>query len=131
MKSSHESSEQFPVSRLLHISPQRKNDISFLHDGSKDLLNYGRQNVSIISAKLQNRLLSLKSHSRDRIDIQAARYKYLKNIDRKILHTARKLSPPCKESNLQDRITTNTCSATMNVYSATSHLQDKANNIPK
>lgn len=107
------------MSNLLHISTQRKNNISFLHDDSKSLLNYGRQNVSIINAKLQNKLLSLQSHSRDDINIQT-RYKHLKNIDRKILQTARKLSPPCKDSSLQDRVMTNTY-----VCSTTSHLQDK------
>lgn len=126
MKPSHESSEQFPVSSVLHISAQQKNDMSFLYDDSKNLLNYGRQNVSIINAKSQNKLLNLQSHSRDHIDTQATRYKYLKNIDRKILQTARKLSPPCKDSNLQDRITANTY-----VCSATSYLQDKTNNISK
>lgn len=100
--------------------------MSFVYDDSKIPFNYGRHHVSIIDAKLQNRLLNLQSHSRDHIDIQAARYKYLKNIDRKILQTARKLSPPCKDSNLQDRITANTY-----VCSDTSYLQDKTNNILK
>jgi len=120
MKSSHEFPEQFPVSNL-QISTQQKNDFAFLHD-SGPLLNCGKQNLSTINAKLQNRLRNLQSQSRPRVDIQVGRYKCIKNIDKKILQTARKLSPPCKDNNLQDRVTTNTY-----VYSTTSHVQDNIN----
>jgi len=102
MKSSHESPEQFPISNLLHISAQRKNDFAFLHADSEGLLNCDKRNLSTINTKLPNRLLNLHSQSRPRVDTQTDRYKYIKNIDKKILQTARKLSPPCKDNNLPD-----------------------------
>jgi len=104
VESAYKFSEKFPLSNLLCISTQQKGDKLYLHDDSTNVLNYGRQNISTINAKLQNRSLSLQSHCRQRTNIQANRYKYLKNIDRKILRTARKLSPPCKDSNLQDKV---------------------------
>lgn len=71
-------------------------------------------------------MLNLQNQSRSRTDIQAGRYKFIKNIDKKILQTARKLSPPCKDNNLQDRVTTNTFG-----YSTASHLQDNIDLILK
>lgn len=124
MKSSHESPEQFPESSLLHISTQQKNDFAFLHDNSGTLLNYGKRSLSTINSKLPDRLLHLQSHSRPHINIQAGRYKHIKNIDKKILQTARKLSPPCKDNNLPDRVMTNTYKN----YSTALHLQDNTNN---
>lgn len=124
MKSSYEFPEQCPESSLLHISTQRRNDFAFLHDNSGALLNYGKRNLSTINSKLPDRLLNLQSHSRPRINIPTGRYKHVKNIDKKILQTARKLSPPCKDNNLQDRVMTNTY-----VYSTASNLQDNMNDI--
>lgn len=122
MKSSHESPEQFPVSNLLHTSTQRKNNITFLHDDSEILLNCGKRSLLTINTKLQNRLHNLQSQSRPCIDNQAGRHKYIKNIDRKILQTARKLSPPCKDNDLQDRVVTNTY-----VCSTATHVQNNIN----
>lgn len=96
-----------------------------MHYDSGALLNCGKRNLSTINAKSQNRSLNLQIQSRSRVDIQAGRYKYIKNIDKKIdkkiLQTARKLSPPCKDNNLQSRVATNT-------YSIASHVQDNINN---
>lgn len=99
-ESAYKSSEKFPSLSNLRTSTQQKNDRLHLHDNSTNVLNYGRQNASTNNAKLQSRSFSLQNHSRQRTNIQANRYKYLKNIDKKILQTARKLSPPCKDSNL-------------------------------
>lgn len=120
MKSSHKSPEKFPVSSLLHVSTQRKNDFAFLHDDSAVLLNCSKRNLSTVNTKLQNRL-HLQSQFPPCINIQAGRYKYIKNIDRKILQTARKLSPPCKDNNLQAWVMTNT------YVHSTAHIQDDTN----
>lgn len=98
---SYESPEKFP-SGLLHISTQQKNDFAFLHNDSAVLLNCSKRSLSTINAKLQNRWHNLQSQFPPCTNIQADRYKHVKNIDRKILQTARKLSPPCKDNNLQD-----------------------------
>lgn len=97
---SYEFPEKFPSS-LLHVSTQRKNDFTSLHDDSAILLNCSKRSLSTINAKLQNRWHNPQNQFLPCTKIQT-RYKYVKNIDRKILQTARKLSPPCKDNNLQD-----------------------------
>jgi hypothetical protein len=111
MESFDKSSEQFLALDHPRITTQQKN-ISFLHD-----LNCEKpsQNVSMINKKLQNKSFSLQSQQRYHRDIQTGRCKSLKNIDKKILQTARKLSPPCKDNNLR----------TIDAYVIVSHPQDK------
>jgi len=108
MESFDKSSEQFSALDHPRIATQQKN-ISFLHD-----LNCEKplQNVAMINKKLQNKSFSQQRYHRD---IQIGRCKSLKNIDKKILQTARKLSPPCKDSNLRD----------IDAYVIVSHPQDK------
>jgi len=109
MESFNKCSEQFSALDHPRIVTQPKN-ISFLHD-----LNYEKsQNVPMINKKLQSKSFILQSQQRYHRDIQTGR-KSLKNIDKKILQTARKLSPPCKDSNLRD----------IDAYVIVSHPQDK------
>lgn len=95
-----------------------------MHDDSEVLLNCGKRSLSMINTKLQNRLHNLQSQSRFSPDIQAGRYKYIKNIDKKILQTARKLSPPSKDNNLQNQVVTDTY-----VCPTITHVQDNTNNL--
>lgn len=120
MRSSHEFPEKFPISNLLSISTQGTNDFSFLHDESGVLLNCGKRSLPMINTKLQNRLHNLQSQSQS----PATRHKYIKNIDKKILQTVRKLSPPSKDNNLQNQFVTNTY-----VCPTVTHVQDNTNDL--
>lgn len=104
------SNKQFPVANSLFIPTQRKSDTQFLRDNSERMLNYRERkpsrSVLATNTELRNSLENNtpQSHSRHHAKIQVGRNRHIKNMDKKILHFARKLSPPCKDGNLQDKV---------------------------